>query len=82
MVFEFCQQDLQEYLNSYACNLTALEIKQILFQILKGVEYLHRNQFWHRDLKPQNILLTEIDPAIFSPKGIVTVNLRNYKSIE
>lgn len=69
MVFEFCQLDLQEFLNSRVCNLTNLEVKQLLFQILKGIEYLHRSQFWHRDLKPQNLLLTPVDESIFSPKG-------------
>ena len=69
MVLEHCEQDLQEFLNSRACNLTTLEIKQLLFQILKGVEYLHRSHFWHRDLKPQNLLLTPVDQSIFSPKG-------------
>lgn len=69
MVFEYCNQDLHDFLNTRACNLTSLEVKQILFQILKGVEYLHRNQFWHRDLKPQNLLLADVDPAMFSPKG-------------
>jgi serine/threonine protein kinase len=69
MVFEFCEQDLTGFLNARACDLTPLEVKQLLFQLLKGVEYLHKKQFWHRDLKPQNLLLTEVDPSVFSPKG-------------
>lgn len=34
------------------------EATVIMFQILKGLEYLHDMGIVHRDLKPDNILLT------------------------
>ena len=69
LVFEFCEQDLYMYQRKGMGGLPILEIKQYLFQILKGVDYLHKNNFMHRDLKPQNLLLVETDPSLFSPKG-------------
>jgi serine/threonine protein kinase len=34
-------------------------IKEIIFQILAGLNYCHQCQVLHRDLKPENILTTE-----------------------
>ncbi|GBE77583.1 kinase-like protein [Sparassis crispa] len=33
--------------------------KSLMFQIIRGVGYLHDNHIAHRDIKPRNILLTE-----------------------
>ena len=33
-------------------------VKSFLYQILKGVDYIHKKKVLHRDLKPQNILIS------------------------
>lgn len=40
-------------------------IQRIIYQIAKGVKYLHDNDLLHRDLKPANIL---IDPHTLDVK--------------
>ena len=32
------------------------QIRGIIIQILKGIEYLHAKNIMHRDIKPENIL--------------------------
>ncbi|XP_035268295.1 serine/threonine-protein kinase 17A [Anguilla anguilla] len=38
------------------------DVKRLMRQILEGVAFLHRSNVVHLDLKPQNILLTSVDP--------------------
>eukprot|EP01039_Chlorochromonas_danica_P005844 gene5846-6436_t len=40
------------------------EAKQVMFQILKAIKYLHERNVAHRDLKPENILLVREDNDI------------------
>ncbi|EGR27237.1 intestinal cell mak-like kinase, putative [Ichthyophthirius multifiliis] len=34
-------------------------IRDIIFQIAKGISYMHQHGFFHRDLKPENVLISE-----------------------
>jgi serine/threonine protein kinase len=43
---------LDKYLAPKHAPLPEFEIKTILEQVLKGLEYMHELQFMHRDLKP------------------------------
>ena len=33
------------------------EIKSYMFQLCKSIEHLHKNGIFHRDVKPENVLL-------------------------
>ena len=34
-------------------------VKSLLFQLLKGIEVCHKQKILHRDLKPQNLLISK-----------------------
>lgn len=59
LVFEHVDQDLATYLmNAPPAGLTANQIKSIMYQLLDGISVIHENRIEHRDLKPQNVLIT------------------------
>ena len=35
-------------------------VRLFLFQLLRGLSYCHRRRVLHRDVKPQNLLISEI----------------------
>ena len=34
------------------------DIKCYIYQALKGLDYMHKHGFFHRDMKPENVLVT------------------------
>ena len=56
LVFEYMEHDLGGLsLAEYKFDLP--QIKYIMYKILKGVQYLHKNNIIHRDIKCANILI-------------------------
>ena len=60
LVFEYVEQDLKKFIDS--TNQKGLETKYIkcfLYQLLQGANYIHQHKVLHRDLKPQNLLISK-----------------------
>lgn len=56
---EFCPQgDLYHYLKAQPSGLPEREALKYLRQILHGLQYLHARGISHRDVKPENVLMT------------------------
>ncbi|CAG9990279.1 unnamed protein product [Clonostachys byssicola] len=51
--------DLRRYLNH---PFPEPQAKEIVYQILEGLRFMHKSSFAHRDLKPANILVSEASP--------------------
>ena len=57
MIFEFIGQNLFEYAKNMN-EIPEYKIRNIAFQILQGLAYMHKNNFFHRDMKPENIVIS------------------------
>ena len=52
--------DLSQYLEQNAGGLNPRNVKLFMFQLLRGLSYCHKRRILHRDVKPQNLLISEI----------------------
>ena len=59
IIMEFCEKgELFDYIVEKE-RLCPEEASTFFYQIINGVEYIHKQGFVHRDLKPENLLLTK-----------------------
>lgn len=58
LVFEFVENNLLEVLEKTPSGLQPSAIRKIMYQLLKGLEYLHGLDIVHRDIKPENLLIS------------------------
>lgn len=57
LVFEYMEHDLMGLLDSGLVNFTEEHIKSMFRQIMEGLNYCHKRDFLHRDIKGSNILM-------------------------
>ncbi|KAF0040813.1 hypothetical protein F2P81_006711 [Scophthalmus maximus] len=59
LVMSYCEQDLASLLENMQTPFSEAQVKCIVLQLLRGLEYLHHNFIIHRDLKVSNLLMTD-----------------------
>jgi len=81
LVFEFLDLDLKKYLDAIGVGVDLRMLKQLLFQLVRGIAYCHQHKVLHRDLKPQNLLINhegELKLADFGLARSFGVPVRQY----
>ncbi|XP_072321900.1 cyclin-dependent kinase 10-like [Eucyclogobius newberryi] len=59
LVMGYCEQDLASLLENMQSPFSEAQVKCIVLQLLRGLQYLHHNFIIHRDLKVSNLLMTD-----------------------
>uniref|UniRef100_A0AC35TS82 Protein kinase domain-containing protein n=1 Tax=Rhabditophanes sp. KR3021 TaxID=114890 RepID=A0AC35TS82_9BILA len=55
-IFEFMNENLYELMKDRDRVMHENIIRNIIYQILQGLSYMHKNGYFHRDMKPENIM--------------------------
>ena len=59
IIMEYCQNgELSDYIEEKK-KLSEDESSMFFYQLINGVNYIHKKGFSHRDIKPENLLLTK-----------------------
>ncbi|KAK3748050.1 hypothetical protein RRG08_029900 [Elysia crispata] len=59
LVCELMDMNIYEMIRGKKQFLPEATVKALMYQLVKAVEHMHRNGIFHRDVKPENILVKE-----------------------
>jgi len=58
-VFEYVDRNLLEVLEEQPDGLTQEMIASMIYQLVKSIDYCHKHNIVHRDVKPENLLISK-----------------------
>lgn len=56
-VFEFMENNLYECMKSRERHFPEAKIRNMMYQMFQGLAFMHKHGFFHRDVKPENMLV-------------------------
>ncbi|KAG9473359.1 hypothetical protein GDO78_016502 [Eleutherodactylus coqui] len=69
-VFEYVHTDLSQYMVQHPGGLLPYNVRLFMFQLLRGLAYIHHQHILHRDLKPQNLLISYLGELKLADFGL------------
>nr|XP_020447698.1 cyclin-dependent kinase 15 isoform X2 [Monopterus albus] len=69
-VLEYVQTDLAQYMTQHPGGLHSHNVRIFMFQLLRGLGYIHSRRILHRDLKPQNLLISHLGELKLADFGL------------
>jgi len=58
LVFEFLDANLYEFMKSRVRPLPESKVRNIMFQVMQSMHHVHKQGYFHRDMKPENLLVS------------------------
>ncbi|KAF5322317.1 hypothetical protein D9619_000145 [Psilocybe cf. subviscida] len=77
MVFDYAEHDFLQLIHHHSqtlrASISAPVLKSLLYQLIKGLIYLHSCHILHRDIKPANILITSTGIVKIGDLGLARI---------
>lgn len=73
LIFDFIDLDLKQCMEQHPHGMPSLLIKSCAYQIITGLLYIHDSRVLHRDLKPQNVLISRSGQVKLADFGLARV---------
>jgi len=59
LVFEYMETNLYSLIKDRTTGLPESQVRNIMYQTIQALGYMHKHGYMHRDMKPENLLVTK-----------------------